>query len=136
MERYRNTASFVDNTTGSSHAAHLLMKQQQQKQQCGPASRSEMESLIAELVASITAASFTNSDADRSVVDVHVMTTACAALDRLTIIGCSCISAVSVCSFSHVVPGGSFCAGRMASLLMQVTSECFRMSIKNALQPK
>ena len=87
--------SFVDSVTGSSHSAHLLMKQQQQ-QQCGPASRSEMESLIAELVASIAAASCTNSDADRNTVDVHVMTTACAALDHLTIIGCPCISAVTV----------------------------------------
>ena len=71
------------------------MKQQQQHQ-CGPASRSEMESLIAELVASIAAASCTNSDADRNTVDVHVMTTACAAVDHLTIIGCPCISAVTV----------------------------------------
>jgi hypothetical protein len=66
----------------------MLMKQQQQ-QQCGPASRSEMECLIAALTASITAASIANSDPSSGMVDVTAMARVCADVDHVTIIGWS-----------------------------------------------
>jgi hypothetical protein len=66
----------------------MLMKQQQQ-QQCGPASRSEMECLVAALTASITAASIANSDPSSGMVDVSAMARACADVDHVTIIGWS-----------------------------------------------
>jgi hypothetical protein len=53
----------------------MLMSQQHQ-QQCQPASRNEMQTLVAELESSIRAAS-----------DVRATVAACAHVDRFTIIG-------------------------------------------------
>lgn len=67
--------SCIDIVLGSSQAAHMLMRQQHQ-QQCQPASRKEMETLVAELESSIRAAS-----------DAHSAAGACADVDHFTIIG-------------------------------------------------
>jgi hypothetical protein len=78
---------FIEHCSGSSQAAFMLLKQQQQ-QQCGPASFSEMENLVAALSDSIVAASISSSSGScGNIVDVHAMTQACAIVHHVTIIG-------------------------------------------------
>lgn len=82
-------SAFLDSNSGSSHAAQMLMKQQQQQEQCGPASRCEMESLVAALTSSITAASSSSGGAESNGVNAQSMAQMCSDVDFVTIIGWS-----------------------------------------------
>ncbi len=78
-----------------------------------------METLVVTLASSIATASVSGGSSSSNRADVHKMALSCAQVDAVTIIGSS-KPLTQGCARLDVALGGSFCAGRMASLLLQV----------------